>query len=255
MAFPLIPIIMAALSSGGGAAAASGAGAAAGGAGAAGAAGGAAGGAGGAGGFASLLGSLGGSSGAGGASGGGGIMSMLGSMGGGGGGGAPGGAGGGGGGGIMDSLSKGPSGPEQESQNYAPVANPGPRSQHQNNSQAFIPGKQHTVLSGAGYLKHAVGKENNFATGGGALSQAYNVYKNGNLVHGSGDGTSDSIPANLSNHEYVLTASDVSRIGNGDTESGARRLDEMRAAIARDAGAKQFQPQIKHPIQYLRSAK
>jgi hypothetical protein len=120
---------------------------------------------------------------------------------------------------------------------------------------AVIPGGSGSSVNNAGYLQHAIGNGANFARGGGALSSAYNVYKNGNLVEGGGDGTSDSIPANLSNHEYVFTASDVSRIGQGDTEAGARRLDEMRAAIAKDAGAKQFQPQIKHPIQYLRSAK
>jgi len=92
------------------------------------------------------------------------------------------------------------------------------------------------------------------ATGGpvGALRQAFNTGGGNHFVRGPGDGTSDSVPANLSDGEYVLSAGDVSRIGQGSNEAGARRLDEMREAIAKDAGAKQHQPRVKHPIQYLR---
>lgn len=90
------------------------------------------------------------------------------------------------------------------------------------------------------------------AQGGGVSALHQAATEDGDrLIKGPGDGTSDSVPADLSNGEYLLTAADVSRIGQGSTEAGAQRLDEMRRAIARDAGAKQHQPRVKHPIQYL----
>lgn len=63
-----------------------------------------------------------------------------------------------------------------------------------------------------------------------------------NFVRGGGDGTSDSVPAQLSDGEYVLTAADVSRLGSGDNNAGAKKLDQFRADLARKAGQKQFVP-------------
>jgi hypothetical protein len=53
--------------------------------------------------------------------------------------------------------------------------------------------------------------------GGGAAPQASPVdgYATGGLVSGPGTGTSDSIPAMLSNGEYVMRAAAVSRLGKG----------------------------------------
>lgn len=88
---------------------------------------------------------------------------------------------------------------------------------------------------------------------GGALDRHYSAGgESRGHVRGGGDGLSDSIPARLSSGEYVLTSSDVSRIGGGDTESGVRKLDQMRSAIARDAGARKYQGKVKHPMQYLK---
>lgn len=94
--------------------------------------------------------------------------------------------------------------------------------------------------------------------GGGALSRTANnnvvSTDNGqNFVAGGGDGTSDSVPARLSNSEYILTAADVSRIGQGSSEAGAKKLDDMRVKLAKDAGAKLHQPRVKEPMQYLRA--
>jgi hypothetical protein len=76
----------------------------------------------------------------------------------------------------------------------------------------------------------------------------------GGHIEGDGDGTSDSIPARLSAGEYVLTAADVSRIGAGSSSAGAKKLDQMRAKIASDAGATKFQGKVRAPLQYLRKA-
>lgn len=69
-----------------------------------------------------------------------------------------------------------------------------------------------------------------------------------------GDGTSDSVDAKLSESEYVLTAADVSRIGNGSSSAGARKLDKMRHQIAKDAGGKKIAGRVKDPMHYVRRA-
>ena len=57
----------------------------------------------------------------------------------------------------------------------------------------------------------------------------------GRLLHGPGDGTSDSIPAQieggqpaaLADGEFVVPARTVSELGNGSTKAGARKLEDM----------------------------
>jgi hypothetical protein len=78
-------------------------------------------------------------------------------------------------------------------------------------------------------------------------------------VRGPGDGTSDDIPARLSDGEYVFDAGSVAALGNGSNEAGARRLDQMRQNIRKDAGkrlvkGKQFM-KAKAPEQYLSEEK
>jgi hypothetical protein len=61
----------------------------------------------------------------------------------------------------------------------------------------------------------------------------------GRLVQGPGDGVSDSIPAMIDGQqpaliaqgEYVMPARVVSELGNGSTEAGAARLDQMVSQI------------------------
>jgi hypothetical protein len=69
---------------------------------------------------------------------------------------------------------------------------------------------------------------------GGALSMAANhQYAHGGEPHGHvqgpGTSTSDSIPVRLSSGEYILTAKEISRIGRGSNNAGARILDQARA--------------------------
>lgn len=68
----------------------------------------------------------------------------------------------------------------------------------------------------------------------------------GRLLEGPGDGVSDSIPAviggmagggqpaRLARGEYVIDARTVAALGNGSTDAGAERLDEMRRKILAD---------------------
>ena len=59
------------------------------------------------------------------------------------------------------------------------------------------------------------------------------------LLQGRGDGVSDSIPAvigtnqpaRLARGEYVVDARTVAELGNGSTDAGAERLDEMRKRV------------------------
>lgn len=53
------------------------------------------------------------------------------------------------------------------------------------------------------------------------------------FVRGPGTTTSDSIPAMLSDGEYVLDAEDVKKIGGGSNELGAKRLDRRRKEISK----------------------
>jgi hypothetical protein len=60
----------------------------------------------------------------------------------------------------------------------------------------------------------------------------------GGPIRGIGGGQDDKIPALLSDGEYVVSAQDVSDLGDGSNEEGARRLDEMRKLIRKRAGRK-----------------
>jgi hypothetical protein len=46
-------------------------------------------------------------------------------------------------------------------------------------------------------------------------------------ISGPGTGTSDSIPAMLSDGEFVMTAKAVRGAGNGDRMAGARKMYQM----------------------------
>jgi hypothetical protein len=73
------------------------------------------------------------------------------------------------------------------------------------------------------------------AEGGIADLGGYATGGRPNLLHGAGDGVSDSIPASIAGKqparlaagEYVVPSRIVSELGNGSTDAGAQRLDEM----------------------------
>jgi hypothetical protein len=84
---------------------------------------------------------------------------------------------------------------------------------------------------------------------GGALSR---------LAQGGGSGRDDTIPARLSDGEYVMDAETVSMLGDGSTKDGARRLDEMRSKIRQHKGKSmargKFSANAKSPLAYLKGA-
>lgn len=76
---------------------------------------------------------------------------------------------------------------------------------------------------------------------GGALGQhEFSTDTGEHFVRGPGTGTSDEVPARLSDGEYVLTHADVNRIGGGNNERGAKILDHDRGALAHALGEKKF---------------
>ena len=69
-------------------------------------------------------------------------------------------------------------------------------------------------------------------------------------IEGGGDGMSDSIPATIdgkqdllvSKDEYVVDAPTVAMIGNGSSDAGAKKLDNMREEVRKAATGSRMQP-------------
>lgn len=85
-----------------------------------------------------------------------------------------------------------------------------------------------------------------------------NNYADGSYVQdpGEGSGRDDNINARLSPGEYVFTAEDVSLLGDGNSNEGARRLDQFRENLREHKGAAlaegRISPDAKAPEGYLR---
>ena len=60
-------------------------------------------------------------------------------------------------------------------------------------------------------------------------------YYHGGEVEGPGTGTSDSVPARLSDGEFVMTAKAVRGAGGGDRDIGAARMYDMMAELEAQA--------------------
>jgi hypothetical protein len=86
---------------------------------------------------------------------------------------------------------------------------------------------------------------------GGALNmvRSYNI-------GGGADGRSDDVDAVLSDGEYVFDAETVALLGNGSSEAGADRLDQMREQIRKQKGKHLAQgkisPDAQSPLSYLK---
>ena len=79
----------------------------------------------------------------------------------------------------------------------------------------------------------------------------------GRFLNGPDGGQEDTVPANLSDGEYVMDATTVSDLGDGNPSAGARKLDQMRDSIARHKGRKKRVPNKAHAnaLAYLPGAK
>lgn len=91
-----------------------------------------------------------------------------------------------------------------------------------------------------------------YAGGGGALGAV------ARLVRGGGSGRDDTVNARLSDGEYVMDAETVAMLGDGSTDAGARRLDDMRSQLRKHKGKTmargKFSPNAKSPLAYLKGA-
>lgn len=88
----------------------------------------------------------------------------------------------------------------------------------------------------------------NFARGGlGEIAR---------LARGGGSGRADTIPARLSDGEFVIDAETVALLGDGSTREGARRLDQMREEIRAHKGKAlsrgKISPNARPPLNYIK---
>lgn len=92
------------------------------------------------------------------------------------------------------------------------------------------------------------------AQGGLSMATGMDHPREEHLVMGPGGGQDDTIPARLSDGEFILDADVVAALGDGSTQEGARRLDKMREKIRahkRSASPKKIPPKAKSPEAYL----
>ena len=101
------------------------------------------------------------------------------------------------------------------------------------------------------YLNYGVQEgrayDDQYKKGGAARSQF--------AVRGPGTGRSDSIPAALSDGEYVMDAETVALLGDGSSKAGAKKLDAMRGNLRKHKGRSlakgRFSVNAKAPEAYL----
>jgi hypothetical protein len=74
-----------------------------------------------------------------------------------------------------------------------------------------------------------------FSAAEGGLASNGNLAAKGGKVDGPGTGTSDSIPARLSDGEFVFTAKAVRGAGDGSRMKGAKKMYEMMNKFERMA--------------------
>lgn len=103
----------------------------------------------------------------------------------------------------------------------------------------------------------AARKARGFANGGltGVTKALYDHAKHAGLIPGDDDGQEDSIEAMLSPGEYVIDAEIVSALGDGNTEAGAKKLDEMRYNVRkhkRSGGLSSIPAKAKTVEKYLK---
>ena len=118
---------------------------------------------------------------------------------------------------------------------------------HAGGGLAHGPARGETLRGTMGML-HGVKSLTNYAQGG--ISNLGGYSDGGQLLRGPGDGVSDSIPAQIGQHqparlaegEFVVPARIVSELGNGSTDAGAKKLYHMlnriQAGRAKSMGGK-----------------
>jgi hypothetical protein len=87
--------------------------------------------------------------------------------------------------------------------------------------------KMGTGMAKGGQVTEAQAKETVLAMLAKMQQQQPKAMAQGRRVQGPGTGLDDSIPARLSVGEYVIPADVVSMMGDGSTEAGGKRLDDL----------------------------
>lgn len=112
------------------------------------------------------------------------------------------------------------------------------------------------VLASQGIVD--IGEQRQMADGGyyagGGASQQGAL----SLLRGASGGQADDVNARLSHGEYVMDAESVSALGDGNTEAGARKLDQMRESIRmhkRSAPVDKIPPKAKDPMSYMKKGR
>lgn len=86
---------------------------------------------------------------------------------------------------------------------------------------------------------------------GGGIGQMAPEYAGGGPVAGIGSGKSDDIPAMLSDGEHVITADEVSMLGDGSNNAGHKKLYSMRKKLRKHkTGNTKQMPKAKSPEAY-----
>lgn len=122
--------------------------------------------------------------------------------------------------------------------------------------QAQQAAQQQSMMPGPS-IAAASGGMMNFAQGG--ISDLGHYSDGGQLLKGPGDGMSDSIPATiankqparLANDEFVVPADVVSHLGNGSSDSGAKKLYDMMDRVRRARTGSPKQAKAIHPDRYM----
>lgn len=97
------------------------------------------------------------------------------------------------------------------------------------------------------------GMLHHLATGGRGV---FETERGDHYVQGHGSGKDDTVNAKLAPDEFVFDASSVSRLGNGSSREGARRLEMIRKAIHSDTKSKGvISRKAKSPLEYLKEAR
>ena len=87
----------------------------------------------------------------------------------------------------------------------------------------------------------------------GGLSSVHSM-----KIGGGADGRSDDVPAVLSDGEYVMDAESVAMLGNGSSNAGAAKLDQMRSKLRQHKGQAlahgKISPNARSPLSYVKGA-
>jgi hypothetical protein len=108
---------------------------------------------------------------------------------------------------------------------------------------------------GLGHYTNYGQKEGRSLAGPVARKAGGSVARSQFAVQGPGTGRSDSIPASLSDGEYVMDAETVALLGDGSSKAGAKKLDAMRSNLRKHKGRSlaqgRFSVNAKAPEAYM----